>query len=131
MTSSSSENLPGQRPGYDIVPTSRSSPGFIERPICSFTLAFRKRLGLSPSRARHAVPPLSGSTEAIWIELFLPINRIGQKKILPESLAAAVRAMSRTDLQAAGNEASQRVVQRYSWRRVFDRMFEIYETIRA
>jgi alpha-1,6-mannosyltransferase len=48
-----------------------------------------------------------------------------------ESLAAAIRAMSRTDLEAAGNEASQRVVQRYSWRRVFDRMFEIYETIRA
>jgi alpha-1,6-mannosyltransferase len=48
-----------------------------------------------------------------------------------ESLAAAICAMSRTDLEAAGNEASQRVVQRYSWRRVFDRMFEIYETIRA
>jgi alpha-1,6-mannosyltransferase len=48
-----------------------------------------------------------------------------------ESLVAAIRAMSQTDLQAAGNEASRRVIQRYSWRQVFDRMFRTYQKIRA
>jgi len=48
----------------------------------------------------------------------------------PESLAAAIRAMSETDLEAAGIEASRRVIQRYPWRKVFERMFGIYEQIR-
>jgi alpha-1,6-mannosyltransferase len=48
----------------------------------------------------------------------------------PESLAAAIRAMSETDLEAAGIEASRRVLQRYPWRKVFERMFDIYQQIR-
>ena len=48
-----------------------------------------------------------------------------------ESRAVAIRAMSKTDLESAGNEASQSVIQRYSWRKVFDRMFETYQKIRA
>src|ERR1700756_1811298 len=47
----------------------------------------------------------------------------------PESLAAAIRAISKTDLESAGNEASQSVIQRYSWRQVFDRMFDIYRQV--
>ena len=47
----------------------------------------------------------------------------------PESLATAIRVMSETDLEAAGVEASARVVQRYSWRKVFDRMFDIYRQV--
>jgi alpha-1,6-mannosyltransferase len=53
------------------------------------------------------------------------------KENSPESLVAAIRTMSSTDLEAAGNEANRRVVQRYSWRKVFDRMFEIYQKIRV
>jgi alpha-1,6-mannosyltransferase len=53
------------------------------------------------------------------------------KENSPESLAAAIQAMSKTDLEAAGNEASRRVIQRYSWRKVFDRMFETYQTVRT
>jgi len=49
----------------------------------------------------------------------------------PESLAAAIRAMSETDLEAAGIEASHRVIQRYPWRKVFERMFDIYQQIRT
>ena len=49
----------------------------------------------------------------------------------PESLAAAIRAMSETDLEAAGIEASRRVIQRYPWRKVFERMFDIYQQIRV
>ena len=49
----------------------------------------------------------------------------------PESLAAAIRAMSEIDLEAAGIEASRRVIQRYPWRKVFERMFDIYEQIRV
>lgn len=48
----------------------------------------------------------------------------------PESLAAAIRAMSETDLEAAGIEASRRVLQRYPWSKVFERMFDIYRQIR-
>ena len=47
-----------------------------------------------------------------------------------ESLAAAIRAMSEIDLEAAGIEASRRVIQRYPWRQVFERMFDIYQQIR-
>jgi alpha-1,6-mannosyltransferase len=46
-----------------------------------------------------------------------------------ESLAAAVLAMSQTDLQKAGLEASRRVTRRYSWQKVFDRMFDTYRQI--
>jgi hypothetical protein len=53
------------------------------------------------------------------------------KENSPESLAAAIQAMSKTDLEAAGTEASWRVIQRYSWRKVFDRMFETYQTVRT
>ncbi len=53
------------------------------------------------------------------------------KENSPESLAAAIRAMSATDLEAAGQEASRGAIQRYSWRKVFDRMFETYQEIRA
>lgn len=49
----------------------------------------------------------------------------------PESLAAAIRAMSKTDLQAAGIEASRRVIQRYPWHKVFERMFDIYQKIES
>jgi alpha-1,6-mannosyltransferase len=47
----------------------------------------------------------------------------------PESLAAAIRAMSETDLEAAGIEASRRVIQRYPWHKVFEKMFAIYQQI--
>ena len=52
------------------------------------------------------------------------------KENSPESLAAAICAMSTTDLAKIGQKASERVGQRYSWRKVFDRMFEIYQEIR-
>jgi alpha-1,6-mannosyltransferase len=47
-----------------------------------------------------------------------------------ESLATAIRAMSETDLEAAGIEASRRVIQRYPWHKVFESMFDIYQKIR-
>jgi alpha-1,6-mannosyltransferase len=53
------------------------------------------------------------------------------KENSPESLAAAIRAISDTDLEAAGTAASRSVIQRYPWRKVFDRMFTIYQKIRA
>jgi len=37
--------------------------------------------------------------------------------------------MSKTDLAKAGLEASWRVARRYSWQRVFDRMFDIYDQL--
>jgi alpha-1,6-mannosyltransferase len=51
------------------------------------------------------------------------------KENSPESLAAAIRAMSETDLETAGIEASRRVIQRYPWRKVFERMFDVYRQI--
>jgi len=49
----------------------------------------------------------------------------------PESLATAIRAMSEIDLEVAGIEASRRVIQRYPWHKVFERMFNIYQQIRV
>jgi len=51
------------------------------------------------------------------------------KENTPESLAAAVLTMSKTDLVKAGLEASRRVAGRYSWQTVFDRMFDIYNQL--
>jgi len=51
------------------------------------------------------------------------------KENTAESLAAAILTMSKTDLAKAGLEASYRVARRYSWQRVFDRMFDIYEQL--
>jgi len=51
------------------------------------------------------------------------------KENTPESLAAAVLTISKTDLVKAGLEASRRVAGRYSWQTVFDRMFDIYNQL--
>lgn len=51
------------------------------------------------------------------------------KENTAESLAAAVLTMSNTDLEKAGLEASRRVIRRYSWQTVFDRMFDIYDQL--
>ena len=51
------------------------------------------------------------------------------KENTAESLAAAILTMSKTDLAKAGLEASYRVARRYSWQRVFDRMFDIYDQL--
>ena len=51
------------------------------------------------------------------------------KENTAESLAAAVLTMVKTDLEKAGLEASRRVIQRYSWKKVFDRMFDIYKQL--
>jgi alpha-1,6-mannosyltransferase len=47
----------------------------------------------------------------------------------PESLAAAIRNMSETSLVTNGVEASRTVIERYSWRTVFERMFETYKEL--
>ena len=47
------------------------------------------------------------------------------------SLASAIAATVRTDLERAGIEASSRVAKRYSWEQVFARMFDIYAKIRG
>jgi alpha-1,6-mannosyltransferase len=46
------------------------------------------------------------------------------------SLASAIAATAKTDLERAGIEASRRVAKRYSWEHVFTRMFDFYSTIR-
>ena len=48
----------------------------------------------------------------------------------PGSLAAAILAISKTDLVKAGLQASKRVTARYSWNSVFRTMFDIYRQIR-
>jgi hypothetical protein len=44
-------------------------------------------------------------------------------------LAAAIRNMSETSLVTNGVEASRTVIERYSWRTVFERMFETYKEL--
>jgi alpha-1,6-mannosyltransferase len=48
-----------------------------------------------------------------------------------ESLAAAILEMSSVDLEAIGNKASKQVATRYSWRKVFGQMFDIYNELRG
>jgi alpha-1,6-mannosyltransferase len=49
----------------------------------------------------------------------------------PESLANAIEALSKTDLEAAGAKASCRVTTRYAWNSVFERMFSTYQNVAA
>ncbi|MBV9391195.1 MAG: glycosyltransferase [Verrucomicrobia bacterium] len=51
------------------------------------------------------------------------------KENTPLSLAAAIQDISRTDLRSAGDQASRRVAERYSWNQVFHRMFDIYHQL--
>jgi alpha-1,6-mannosyltransferase len=47
----------------------------------------------------------------------------------PESLARAIVESSAQDLKKIGAAASTKVLNLYSWRRVFDRLFAIYRTV--
>jgi glycosyltransferase involved in cell wall biosynthesis len=47
----------------------------------------------------------------------------------PDSLAAAIRAMSAKDLAAEGAVAAARVRQNYDWDKVFGRLFAVYEEV--
>jgi alpha-1,6-mannosyltransferase len=49
----------------------------------------------------------------------------------PESLASAILEMSALDLEAIGSKASHQVAARYSWRKVFGQMFDIYKGLPA
>jgi glycosyltransferase involved in cell wall biosynthesis len=49
----------------------------------------------------------------------------------PDSLAVAILESKKLDLAAIGEAASQQVAKRYSWRRVFRQMFDIYGQLRA
>lgn len=50
----------------------------------------------------------------------------------PESLAAAINSMSRrSDLRALGLSSSATVIERYNWKRVFDRLFSVYREVIA
>lgn len=49
----------------------------------------------------------------------------------PASLAGAIEAKFREDLKAVGIAASETARSRYSWKRVFDRIFAIYQQVIA
>jgi alpha-1,6-mannosyltransferase len=49
----------------------------------------------------------------------------------PSSLAEAIDRMSRQDLRAIGLRSSAGVLERYSWRKVFDRLFGVYREVIA
>jgi glycosyltransferase involved in cell wall biosynthesis len=48
-----------------------------------------------------------------------------------ESLTAAILEMSSIDLEAIGNKASKQVTARYSWRKVFGQMFDVYKELKS
>ena len=49
----------------------------------------------------------------------------------PDSLEAAISQSAKLDLAAIAEAADQQVAKRYSWRRVFHRMFDIYEQLQS
>jgi len=48
-----------------------------------------------------------------------------------EALAAAILEMSSIDLDAIGNKVAKQVAARYSWRKVFSQMFEVYQELKS
>jgi alpha-1,6-mannosyltransferase len=48
-----------------------------------------------------------------------------------EALTAAILEMSSVDLDAIGNKVAKQVAARYSWRKVFGQMFDVYQELRS
>jgi alpha-1,6-mannosyltransferase len=91
--------------------------------------SIQETFGLVALESQACGTPVVGIRGSYMDRIILADQSHWARENSSESLAAAICFMSTTDLEKIGNAASERVIQRYSWRRVFDRMFEIYQKI--
>jgi alpha-1,6-mannosyltransferase len=91
----------------------------------------QETFGLVALEAQACGTPVVGIRGSYMDRIILSDQTHWAEENSPESLAAAILESKKLDLMQIGEAASQQVAKRYSWRRVFRQMFDIYGRLRA
>jgi alpha-1,6-mannosyltransferase len=90
----------------------------------------QETFGLVALESQASGTPVVGIRGSYMDRIILSDQRHWAEENSPESLAEAILESKKLDLSQIGLEASQQVAKRYSWRRVFRQMFDIYGRLR-
>lgn len=91
----------------------------------------QETFGLVALEAQASGTPVVGIRGSYMDRIILSDQTHWAEENSPDSLAAAILESKKLDLIQIGEAASQQVAKRYSWRRVFRQMFDIYGQLRA
>jgi alpha-1,6-mannosyltransferase len=91
----------------------------------------QETFGLVALEAQASGTPVVGIRGSYMDRIILTDQTHWAEENSPDSLAAAILESKRLDLTQIGEAASQQVAKRYSWRRVFRQMFDIYGQLRS
>jgi len=91
----------------------------------------QETFGLVALEAQASGTPVVGIRGSYMDRIILTDQTHWAEENSPDSLAAAILESKKLDLAQIGEAASQQVAKRYSWRRVFRQMFDIYGQLRA
>jgi alpha-1,6-mannosyltransferase len=91
----------------------------------------QETFGLVALEAQASGTPVVGIRGSYMDRIILSDQTHWAEENSPDSLAAAILKSKKLDLIQIGEAASQQVAKRYSWRRVFRQMFDIYGQLRA
>ena len=91
----------------------------------------QETFGLVALEAQACGTPVVGIRGSYMDRIILSDQTHWAEENSPESLATAILESKKLDLTRIGEAASQQVAKRYSWRRVFRQMFDIYGQLRA
>ncbi|HYZ72922.1 MAG TPA: glycosyltransferase [Chthoniobacterales bacterium] len=86
----------------------------------------QETFGLVALEAQASGTPVVGIRGSYMDRIILSDQTHWAEENSPDSLAAAILESKKLDLIQIGEAASQQVAKRYSWRRVFRQMFDIY-----
>ena len=91
----------------------------------------QETFGLVALEAQASGTPVVGIRGSYMDRIILSDQTHWAEENSPDSLATAILESKKLDLIHIGEAASQQVAKRYSWRRVFRQMFDIYGQLRA
>jgi alpha-1,6-mannosyltransferase len=91
----------------------------------------QETFGLVALEAQASGTPVVGIRGSYMDRIILSDQTHWAEENSPDSLAAAILESKKLDLAQIGEAASQQVAKRYSWRRVFRQMFDIYGQLRT
>ena len=91
----------------------------------------QETFGLVALEAQASGTPVVGIRGSYMDRIILSDQTHWAEENSPDSLATAILESKKLDLIHIGQAASQQVAKRYSWRRVFRQMFDIYGQLRA